>query len=89
MNPELILHNGRIYTVDPAQPWAEAVAVRGGRIVAVGSNKEILSQAGPATEKHNLAGRLALPGLIDSHIHLYDWSLSRRQVPVADCRSKA
>jgi predicted amidohydrolase YtcJ len=89
MNPELILHNGRIYTVDPAHPWAEAVAVTAGRFVAVGSNKKILSLAGPATEKHNLAGRLALPGLIDSHIHLYDWSLSRRQAPLADCRSKA
>jgi predicted amidohydrolase YtcJ len=88
MNPELILHKGRIYTVDAAQPWAEAVAIRDGRILAVGSNKEILSLAGSATEKHTLAGRLVLPGLIDSHIHLYDWSLSRQQAPLAACRSK-
>jgi predicted amidohydrolase YtcJ len=89
MNPELILHNGRIYTVDPVQPWAEAIFIKGGRFVTIGSDKEILSLAGPATNIHNLAGRLVLPGLIDSHIHLYDWSLSRRQAPLADCRSKS
>ena len=89
MNPNLILYNGRIYTVDPHRPWAEAVAIRGGRFVAVGPDEDILSMAGPATQKHNLAGRVVLPGLIDSHIHLYDWSISRRQAPLVTCGSKA
>lgn len=89
MNPDLILYNGRIYTVDSLRPWAEAVAILDGHIIAVGNDSEILGMAGPKTKRHNLAGRLTLPGLIDSHIHLYDWSLSLRQVPLAKCRSKA
>jgi predicted amidohydrolase YtcJ len=87
--PDLILHNGRIYTVDSARPWAEAVAVSGPWITAVGGNDEILALAGPQTKLIDWHGRLVLPGFCDAHIHFYDWSLARRQVLLAGSADKA
>ncbi|MDW7761728.1 MAG: amidohydrolase [Acidobacteriota bacterium] len=66
---DLILINGKIVTVDPAQPEAEALAARGGVVAAVGTTKEILRYAGPDTKTLDLEGRLAIPGFIDSHAH--------------------
>jgi len=87
--PSLILHSGQIYTVDEIQPWAEAVAIRKHRIIAVGDSQTILALAGPKTEVIDLAGRLVLPGLCDAHIHMYDWSLGLRRVPLEQCTSRA
>jgi hypothetical protein len=67
--PDLILHHGKIVTVDPQFRTAEAMAVRGERIVAVGASDDILRLAGPKTERIDLAGRTVMPGLIDSHSH--------------------
>lgn len=67
--PELILHGGNIITVDPAQPYAQAAAIGGGRFVAVGSNDEILPLATAATRKIHLEGRTVVPGFIDAHTH--------------------
>jgi predicted amidohydrolase YtcJ len=86
---ELLLTNGRVYTVDENRPWAKAVAMRGGRIAAVGQNDEILALAGPAARIIDLGGHLVLPGLCDAHIHLYDWCVARRQVQLAGCNSLA
>ncbi|MGH8632107.1 MAG: hypothetical protein ACREU7_15270, partial [Burkholderiales bacterium] len=61
--------NGNIYTLDPARPRAEALAVAAGRIVAVGSNDEIRALA-PLREPHDLNGMTVLPGLIDAHCHV-------------------
>jgi predicted amidohydrolase YtcJ len=61
--------NGAVYTVDPAQPRARAVAVREGRIVAVGSDDEMTDLIGPSTEVTDLKGRMLLPGFQDAHIH--------------------
>jgi predicted amidohydrolase YtcJ len=66
--PDLILA-GDVYTVDAARRWAEAVAVRGGRIVAVGPAPEVLALAGPATRTVELPGHLILPGFQDAHVH--------------------
>jgi predicted amidohydrolase YtcJ len=66
---ELVLKNGRIYTVDAARSWAEAVAVRGGKIVFVGRDAELGSLIGQATRVVNLRGRMVLPGMQDVHIH--------------------
>jgi hypothetical protein len=66
---DLVLHNGRIVTVDSVRPEAEAVAIRGYQIVAVGSNDEIDRFIGPSTEVVDLAGRLAIPGFIEGHGH--------------------
>jgi predicted amidohydrolase YtcJ len=66
---DLILHNGKIVTVDPQFRMAEAIAVTGERIAAVGRNAEVLKLAGPQTRKVDLRGKTVLPGLIDSHVH--------------------
>jgi predicted amidohydrolase YtcJ len=67
--PDLVLSNGRIWTGDDARPWAEAVAVRGDRIVAVGSNAEITPLAAGHTRVIDLGGRFTAPGFIDNHTH--------------------
>jgi predicted amidohydrolase YtcJ len=66
---DLVLTGGRFYTVDAARPWAEAVAIRGGSIVYVGDDAGARAFVGPKTRQHALAGRLVLPGLVDSHTH--------------------
>jgi hypothetical protein len=83
MTPDLILTNGVVYTVDPSRSRREAVAVSGGRIVAVGTAAEVGALAGPGTRVVDLDGRLLLPGFVDAHMHassavedLYDVSLS-------------
>ena len=67
--PDTIYTNGRIYTVDGDNPWAEAVAIKDGRFVAVGSSADVGAMAGDNTEVVDLAGRFAMPGLIDTHTH--------------------
>jgi predicted amidohydrolase YtcJ len=67
--PDVILHHGKVATVDLKFSVAEAIAIRGGRILRAGSNPEILSLKGPGTETLDLAGKMVLPGLIDSHAH--------------------
>lgn len=62
--------NGRIYTLNAAAPWAEAVAVRGDTIVYVGSNSGVEAFAGDSTTRHDLQGRMMTPGFIDSHMHV-------------------
>ncbi len=68
--PDLILHNGRITTLDRANPIASAVAIAAGRFIAVGSDADVVPLAGDATRVIDLQGRPALPGLIDNHLHL-------------------
>ena len=64
---DLILSSGRVYTLDEAMPWAEAVAIRDGRIAAVGADEEVLDRfEGQVIE---LGGRMVLPGLHDAHVH--------------------
>jgi len=66
---DLVLKNGKVYTVNDAQPWAEAVVVRGNKIIFVGDTDDALKFDGPRTEVIDLKGRLMLPGFIESHIH--------------------
>lgn len=68
--PDLILHNGRILTVDSTDRIAEAVAIRGQRIVAVGSDAHVRALATGATRQINLGGRAVTPGLLDAHAHV-------------------
>jgi predicted amidohydrolase YtcJ len=69
---DLVLTDGRIYTVDAARSVASALAVSSGKIVFVGSAADAKQWIGPATRVERLAGRLVLPGLIDSHMHPLD-----------------
>ena len=64
---ELVLTNGRIYTVDAEQPWAEAVAIEDGRFVFVGSTNEVRAFVDDETSEVDLGGRLVLPGLVDAY----------------------
>ncbi|CAN5706756.1 amidohydrolase [soil metagenome] len=66
---DLILTNGRIWTGDEARPWVEAAAVRGDRIMAVGSGAEVQRHQAAGTRVIDLAGRMATPGFIDNHTH--------------------
>jgi predicted amidohydrolase YtcJ len=68
---DLILHNGKILTVDKNFAIAQAVAVTGNKITAVGSDDQVLATAGPKTQKIDLKGRTVVPGLIDTHRHMY------------------
>jgi predicted amidohydrolase YtcJ len=68
--PDLVLHNGRLTTLDRANPTATAVAIKDGKFVAVGGDAEVMRLAGSATRVIDLKGRSALPGLIDNHTHI-------------------
>jgi predicted amidohydrolase YtcJ len=67
---DVVIQNGTIYTVNPQQPKAEAVAAAGGKIVFVGSNAEAAEYVGPNTRLIDLRGNTAMPGFTDSHYHL-------------------
>nr|MBC7245112.1 amidohydrolase [Chloroflexota bacterium] len=82
MEADCILFNGRVYTMDNKLPLAEAVAVRNGRILAVGDNATIRALAGADTEQLDVQGRTVLPGFTDAHIHLVHYGLSLAQVPL-------
>ena len=68
--PDLVLLNGRVYTVDGGRPWAEAVAVSGERISAVGTTAEIRALAGRGTKVIDLQGAFVSPGFNDAHVHI-------------------
>jgi predicted amidohydrolase YtcJ len=98
-----VLLNGAIYTVNPASPWVEALAITSGVVTAVGSNAEMRQFVGPGTEELDLKGRMVMPGVIDMHIHpiegamasLFDCSfpftsaIDEMLEKVADCVDKA
>ncbi len=81
---DLILHGGKVVTVDPEFRIAEAVAVQGGRIAAVGSNAEVMRLVGPATEQIDLGGKTVLPGLIDTHVHSTGAAVYEFDHPIGD-----
>ena len=68
---DTIWHGGPIITVNDGQPTAEAVAVKDGRIIAVGEQADVLAHRGDETKLVDLAGRTMLPGFVDSHGHTY------------------
>lgn len=68
--PDLILHHGLFTTLDRSNPAAAAVAVKDGKFVAVGDDKEVMQLADSSTRQIDLAGRRVLPGLIDNHLHI-------------------
>jgi predicted amidohydrolase YtcJ len=82
-----VVVNARIYTVNSQQPWAEALAIGGDKILAVGSAKDIAAYRGPATKVIDAQGRLVLPGFTDCHIHFMDGSLGLTQVDLNGART--
>jgi len=86
---DLLLVHGRVYTVDPAQPWSESVAVRGERIVAVGTDAALAGLRGPATQVIDLHGQLLTPGFIDTHVHFIEGARYLANVPLREATSMA
>jgi len=80
---DLILHNGNVITIDPRNPRAEAIAIAGDRILAIGSNPEIEGLASSGTKKIDVGGKTVVPGFIDAHTHpAYS---GRRHLRFVDC----
>ncbi len=83
LRPSLILRNARILTVDAARPRAEAIAIAGERILALGTDAEIAALAGPSTKVVDLGGKTVTPGFIDGHCH--PASSGRKHLRFIDC----
>ena len=77
---DMVVLHGRIYTLNSKQPWAQALAIRGDKIVAVGDDAAIGKFRGSETKVIDAAGQLVLPGFVDGHIHFMDGSLSLGRV---------
>jgi predicted amidohydrolase YtcJ len=84
---ELVLRHATVHTLDASRPRAEAVAVREGRIVAVGSDAEVSAHVGPATRVLELGGRTVVPGFDDAHAHFLGIGLARLDVDLVGARS--
>ena len=69
---EVIYTNGKIYTVNEAQPWVEAVAIKDGKFLKVGTGEEMKGLTGEKTEVIDLGGKFAMPGLVDAHVHAFE-----------------
>lgn len=85
---DLALMNGRIWTGNAAQPWAEALAGRGERLIAVGTNTEVRNLETSATRVIDLQGKLALPGFIDGHTHFMSGGFQLLSVNLRDARTE-
>jgi predicted amidohydrolase YtcJ len=86
---DLIIRNAKVWTVDKDHPTAQAVAVLGDRIVAVGSNEHVEAWRGSRTRTVDASGKLLLPGFNDSHVHFVDGGLSLDSVQLNDASSAA
>jgi predicted amidohydrolase YtcJ len=86
---DTVVTNARIYTVNSQQPWAEALAISGDKILAVGSAKDMAAYRGPATKVIDAQGRLVLPGFTDCHIHFLDGSLDLQRISLDDAKTIA
>jgi len=81
---DLVFTNGAIYTVNPAQPWAEAVAIHDGLIVAVGSEQDALAAVGDDAHIVDLGGLMMMPGVQDPHLHVLEAGLNESLCFVSD-----
>ena len=84
---DLIITNARIWTVDPSHPTAEAVAVLGDRIAAVGSKQDVDNWRGPKTQVINADGKLLLPGFNDAHVHFVSGGMQLDSIQLNDATS--
>jgi len=84
---DLIVTNARIYTMNPQHKWAEAIAIRGEKIVAAGDRKSIEAMRGPATKVIDADQHMVLPGFTDCHIHFMDGSLGLTRVDLNDSKT--
>ncbi len=87
MKASLVLTNGHIITMNPSQARAEAVAVKGDRIMRVGSNSEIAHWIGKKTKVISLESKTVIPGLIDCHVHVADFARMLSWIDLAEAKS--
>ena len=85
---DAVYYNGKIYTVDKTQPWAEAIAVKDGKIAKVGSTDDMASLIGPETKVKNLGGKMVMPGLIDVHDHAIGAATDRVNLSIKNPNDK-
>jgi len=84
---DAVIVNAKVYTVNAGQPWAEAVAVRDGRILFVGSTKAVSRHTASGTKVIDAGGRLVLPGIADSHVHFVSGSASLSRIDLAGAKT--
>ena len=84
---DLVLRYGKIVTMQSSAPEVEALAARGGKIVAIGTNQQIQSYIGPSTKIVNLRGRLAIPGFIEGHGHFMGLGASKMSLNLRDVKN--
>ena len=87
LKADLVLRNARIWTGEASMPWAQAVAIRGNRIVAVGENSRMSALVGERTEIIEASGKLALPGFNDAHTHFLSGSLGLFEVDLTGAKN--
>ena len=85
----LAIVNARVWTGDPRRPWADAVAVRGDRIAAVGSSAEVRKMAVAATRVIDAKGQMLVPGFHDAHVHFIDGGFRLASVQLRDAKTPA
>jgi hypothetical protein len=88
LSPDLILSNGRFYTLDGESTVAEAVAVKDGRILAVGSDAQVGALVGAGTQRTDLEGRTVIPGVFDSHNHFLEVGAKLSMIRLDECESQ-
>ena len=85
----LAILSAMVFTGDPARPRAEALGIENGKIVAVGSNDEVMATLRGKVEEFRLPGRLVTPGLVDGHCHFLSYGLYLQRVDLRDLPSLA
>src|SRR5438874_2575632 len=86
---DVVFVNGKIWTVDPAAPEVQAIAVWRGRVLKVGTDAEVKQLAGASTKVIDLGGRRVVPGFYDSHAHFLGGGLSLARVDLKDAKDEA
>jgi predicted amidohydrolase YtcJ len=81
---DLVLRNAKLITMEPGNPQAQALAARGGKIVAIGTNQQMQAYIGPSTKVIDLGGRLAIPGFIEGHGHFMGLGSSKMILNLRD-----
>ncbi len=87
LSPDLVVLNSQIFTLDAEDTFAQAVAIKDGRFMAVGNDAEIERLAGPGTKRIELGGRSAIPGIFDSHIHMLEVGEKLSAIRLDECAS--
>jgi predicted amidohydrolase YtcJ len=84
---DLVLIHAKIYTGNPKEPWAQAMAVREGNIIAVGSDKTIAAYQGPSTNVIDAKEHMVLPGFMDAHVHIMAGAAALEQIALNDAKT--